>query len=116
MRLRVAGVDAVGEPIEFVALLPLEGEGTGEERLEQAGVTLRTEGDKVIIDDVAFDSAGQTAGLDWDQEVLRVLRPQAQPSKYWLFIPALLALAGIVLLQGRRAENGRPVAAHEAAA
>jgi TRAP transporter 4TM/12TM fusion protein len=115
LRLRVAGVDAVGDPIEFVALLPLAGDGTGEERLSEAGVTLRTEGDSVIIDDVAFDSAGQKAGLDWDQEVLEVLRPQAQPSKYMMFIPALLALAGIVFLQRRRAENGQPVAARQPA-
>ena len=29
----------------------------------------------MLIDDVAFGSAAQDAGLDWDQEVLRVLKP-----------------------------------------
>ena len=40
----------------------------------------REEGDTMFIDDVMFDSAAQDAGLDWDQEVLRVLRPQWQPA------------------------------------
>jgi len=57
---------------------------------------------KMIIDDVAFGSVAQDAGLDWDQEVLRVLQPNGQPSKYWMFIPALLLLWLVVWLQRRR--------------
>ena len=66
----------------------------------------------MIIDDVAFGSPAAEAGLDWDQEVLRVLKPVPQPSKYWMFIPALLLLAGIVVLQrGRNARAPRKQAA-----
>jgi hypothetical protein len=65
----------------------------------------------MLIDDVAYDSAAQTAGLDWDQEVLRVLRPVPVPSKYWMFIPALLLLAMVVMLQRGRAPKSRPVTA-----
>ena len=54
------------------------------------------------IDDAAFDSPAQKAGLDWDQEVLRVLRPASVPSKYWMFIPALALLALVVMMQRRR--------------
>ena len=102
LRIRVAGLNDVGDPIEFVALIPMLSGTTGEERLAEAGITLRTEGDKMIIDDVAFDTPAQAAGLDWDQTVLRVLQPNAQPSKYWMFIPALLLLGLIVFLQRRR--------------
>ncbi|WP_298858572.1 TRAP transporter permease [uncultured Sulfitobacter sp.] len=105
LRLRVSGVNDLGDPLEFVALLPL-GEGAdGAERLTAAGLTLRQEGDKVIIDDVSYNSPAQAAGLDWDQEVIRVLKPEPQPSKYLMFLPALLLLAGIVMLQ--RGRNGR---------
>ncbi|WP_187430833.1 hypothetical protein ROLI_041540 [Roseobacter fucihabitans] len=103
LRLRVAGVNDLGDPIEFVAVLGIEEGATGEERLENAGLMFRTEGETLIIDDVAFGSAGETAGLDWDQEVLRVLRPVGQPSKYLMFIPALLLLGLIVFLQRGRA-------------
>ena len=58
----------------------------------------------MLIDDVAFDSAAQKAGLDWDQEILQVRQPADQPSKYWIYIPVLLILAGVVLMQRRRAE------------
>jgi len=113
LRLRVAGVNDLGDPIEFVAILPIGEGATGEEKLEAAGLLFREDGDKMIIDDVGFDSAAQNAGLDWDQEVLRVLKPVSQPTKYIMFIPALLLLALVVFLQ--RGRNGRPVREPQAA-
>ena len=102
LRLRVLGVNDLGDPLEFVALLPMGGEATGEGRLEAAGLVLLDDGERTMIDDVGFDSPAQRAGLDWDQQVLTVLRPTEQPSKYWMFLPALALLAGIVALQRRR--------------
>ena len=111
LRLRVAGVNDLGDPIEFVAIVPIVEGATGEEKLEAAGLTFRTEGEKMLIDDVAFGSAAQDAGLDWDQEVLRVLKPVPQPSKYLMFIPALLLLGAIVMLQRGRSGRSRKTAA-----
>jgi TRAP transporter 4TM/12TM fusion protein len=107
LRLRVSGVNDLGDPIEFVAVLTIEDGATGEERLENAGLMFRDEGGMLIIDDVSFGSAAETAGLDWDQKVLRVLRPVAQPTKYLMFLPALLLLALVVFMQ--RARNGQAV-------
>ncbi|MGY9047587.1 MAG: DUF3394 domain-containing protein, partial [Rhodobacterales bacterium] len=102
LRIRVAGVNDLGDPITFVALLPI-GEGdTGADKLDKAGLIFRTEEDKMFIDDVSFGSPASEAGLDWDQEVLRVLKPVNTPSKYLMFIPALLLLALIVFLQRGR--------------
>jgi TRAP transporter 4TM/12TM fusion protein len=115
LRLRVAGVNDLGDPIRFVAVLPLAPTGSGEERLEGAGVVLRSEGERMFIDDVTFDSAAQKAGLDWDQEILQVLRPVDVPSKYWMNIPALIVLAGIIALQRRRAANAQPAGARQPA-
>jgi len=112
LRLRVAGLNDLGDPIEFVAVLTIEDGVSGEERLENAGLMFREEGETLIIDDVSFGSAAETAGLDWDQEVLRVLRPVSQPSKYLMFIPALLLLALVVFLQrGRSMATARKDAA-----
>ena len=112
LRLRVAGMNDLGDPIEFVAILPILEGATGEEKLENAGLVFRNDGDKMIIDDVSFDSAAQNAGLDWDQEVLRVLKPVPQPTKYLMFIPALLLLGLVVFLQrGRAARAPRQAAA-----
>jgi TRAP transporter 4TM/12TM fusion protein len=112
LRLRVAGLDSFGDPIEFVALLPIVTDGTGEERLEAAGLEFIENDGRMVIDNVVFGSPAASAGLDWDQEVLRVLKPVPQPSKYLMFIPALLLLAGIVMLQrGRNARAPKKAAA-----
>jgi TRAP transporter 4TM/12TM fusion protein len=115
LRLRVAGVNDLGDPIEFVALLGLPSGQSGEERLEAAGLTLRQDGDDVVIDDVAYDSVAQKAGLDWDQKVLRVLQPLPQPTKYLMYAPACAVLALVILLQRRRIAASEPVGAARAA-
>ncbi|MGJ5617805.1 TRAP transporter permease [Sulfitobacter sp. MF3-043] len=108
LRLRVAGLNDLGDPIEFVALLPIGEGATGEEKLEAAGLAFREDSGKMLVDDVVYDSAAQSAGLDWDQEVLRVLKPVSQPSKYLMFIPALLLLLLVIFLQrGRNARGTR---------
>jgi len=105
LRLRIAGLDQFGSPVEFVAPITMPEGATGEEKIEAAGITLREDGEKILIDDVAFDSAAQKAGLDWDQEILQVRQPADQPSKYWIYIPVLLILAAVVWMQRRRAEK-----------
>jgi hypothetical protein len=102
LRVRVAGLNDVGDPIQFVALVKMGDQPTGEERLADAGITLAERDGKMFIDDVAFGSPAAEAGLDWDQEILRVLQPNEQPTKYLMYIPALLILALVVLMQRRR--------------
>jgi TRAP transporter 4TM/12TM fusion protein len=102
MRLRISGVDAVGSPREFVTLLAVPEGATGQERIEKAGLELLMQGDEVIIDNVAFGSPAQKAGLEFDQKILKVRAPADQPPKELMFIPALLLLAGIVFLQRMR--------------
>jgi TRAP transporter 4TM/12TM fusion protein len=113
LRIRVAGLNDLGDPIEFVALLNIGEGATGEERLETAGLLFRDDDGKMIIDDVGYDSPASIAGFNWDQEVLRVLRPIYQPSKYLMFIPALLLLTLVVFLQ--RGRNARAIRKPQAA-
>jgi len=110
LRIRVDGVDSIGNPRSFVALLPL-GEGeTGEERLSAAGLELYVDGDKVLVDNAAFDSPAQAAGLEFDQEIVTVKEPLDQLPKELMYIPALLVLGLIVFMQRGRRER-RPAAA-----
>ncbi|HMB74979.1 MAG TPA: TRAP transporter fused permease subunit, partial [Kiloniellaceae bacterium] len=111
LRVRVAGLNDVGDPIQFVALVKIGDQATGEERLAAAGITLAERDGKMFIDDVAFGSPAADAGLDWDQEVLRVLQPNEQPTKYLMYIPALLVLALVVLMQRRRNGAADPATA-----
>ncbi|MGI9433768.1 MAG: DUF3394 domain-containing protein, partial [Geminicoccaceae bacterium] len=103
LRLRIAGLDQYGSPVEFVAPIVVPEGASGDEKLAAAGITLRQDGDKMIVDDVGFDTVAQKAGLDWDQEILGVRQPNDQPSKYWIYIPTLIVLGGIVMMQRRRA-------------
>lgn len=103
MRLRISGLDQFGEPMEMAILMTMAEGADGAEKIANSGLTLRQDGDKVIIDDVSFDSPAASAGLDWDQEIIAVRQPVDQPSKYWIFIPTFALLALVILWQRRRA-------------
>lgn len=102
MRLIVDGQDDVGDKITITVILPVGNEATGEERLAAFGAELLIEGEEVLVDGTTFDSLAAKAGLDFDQKIQTVLVPVDQPSKFLMFIPALVLLAFIVLLQRRR--------------
>jgi TRAP transporter 4TM/12TM fusion protein len=102
LRLRIAGVDEVGAPREFVALLTVPDGASGAERIEKAGLQLTERDGAVVIDNVGFNSAAQKAGLDWDQKILKVREPVSQPPKELMFIPALVLLGLIITIQRKR--------------
>ena len=101
-RLVLSGVNDVGKPIEFRVEMPVPEGATGADRQAALGLTTVTNGDEVIVDDVAFDSPAQKVGMDWDQKILLVRAPNDAPSKYWMYIPAFAALALVIWLQRRR--------------
>jgi TRAP transporter 4TM/12TM fusion protein len=102
MRLIVEGEALDGNQVSKSLLLPLGPQASGEARLEQAGLILRTEDDRVLVDEVVWDSFAQRAGIEMDWEIRAVEIPLEQPSKYWMFIPALLILGGVIFMQRRR--------------
>lgn len=105
MMLKVNGLNDIGDPVTFYVPLPIKG-ANSEERLASTGLSLRTEGDKVLVDDVAFDSPAQKAGFDWDQEIIGVKIPKANYlAKEWLYLPALAVLVLIALMQIKRRKH-----------
>lgn len=114
LTIKVAGVNPYGKPIEFYSQLSVPEGKTSEERLENLGLTLLDTGEKIeingvetpkiLIDNVTLDSPAAKAGLNWDQTVIEVAVPQNSLAKEWMFIPALLLIAGIVWNQRRRPE------------
>ena len=102
IRLRIDGLDDVGNPRQFVAILPV-GEGdSGEDRLFDAGLETWEDEGKLLVDNVTYDSPAQAAGLDFDQEIVAVLAPQGTPPKQLMYIPAFVVLVLIALMQRRR--------------
>jgi TRAP transporter 4TM/12TM fusion protein len=115
LRMRILGEDDVGNPREFVAVLPLGEGANGAEKLANTGLEIIEVDDKTVVDNVGFGSEAQKAGLAFDQKILALRVPSDQPSKQWLWIPAFLVLALIVVLQrarsGRRPELSAPATA-----
>ncbi|QUM75903.1 TRAP transporter permease [Moritella sp. 24] len=108
VRLRVEGETLDGAFQTKIVQLPFAEDAiTGAERLLSTGLELRTEGDKTIVDMVGFDSPAEKSGIDFDWGILMVERPLDRPAKEFLFIPALLLLAGIALGQRRRIANNK---------
>ena len=85
--------------------IPLGEKGDAQERIQRStGMTLRIDGDKLIVDDVAFSSAAekQYVDIDWEVNLIRV--PAEQPPKQLFFIPAFILLFIIVFSQRRRSK------------
>ncbi|RMG34988.1 MAG: TRAP transporter fused permease subunit [Gammaproteobacteria bacterium] len=102
LRLTVQGEKDNGESFRKTVILPLGAQGDGKARLLEAGIELREEGGRMLIDNVVFGSPAEKAGLDFDQEIAQIQLPTDRPPKQWMFVPALLLLGLIIWLQRRR--------------
>ncbi len=102
LRLLVEGESMDGKFVSKTVLLPLGTKGNGAQRLAQAGIEVRTEGDKVFVDNVVFGSAAEKAGIDFDWRIRGIEVKVSQPVKYWFYIPALAIFGIVVLSQLRR--------------
>ncbi|MAL76457.1 MAG: C4-dicarboxylate ABC transporter [Rhodospirillaceae bacterium] len=101
--LLVDGLDKAGAPIEFTAIVEVPEGATGQDRLENLGLELIIDGEKVTIDNVVYDSPADKQGVfDWDQVIMDVQVPSNQPPKELLWIPALALFFCIGWVQSRR--------------
>lgn len=104
--LQLGGNNLFGEPVNKMVKLNFDADLTSaSERLASTGISsLRTEGDKILIDMVDFGSQAERLGVDFDLEVVSLQRPSDRPDKEWMFVPALL-LAGLVAWAQRRRQK-----------
>jgi TRAP transporter 4TM/12TM fusion protein len=102
IRFRVMSQSRAGDDVEKLVRLTMRAGNSGKERLQKAGLGLATLGDKVTVQTVSFGSEAAKYGLAAGDEIVAVLIPAHRPSRYWFAVPALLLLAGIILLQLRR--------------
>ena len=105
LRLRVLGEDDVGDPREFVVLLAIPDGESGEEKLEKIGLMTYEDDGKVLIDSVTFGSPAAEAGLEFDQQILRVRAPTDRWPKEFMWIPGFLLFGLIVWMQRRRRQR-----------
>ena len=111
IRLKVEGETLEGDFVSKVVMLPLGEPAGGTERLSNAGIEIRTEEDKVLIDNLVFGSPAESAGLDFDWEITAIVVDADRPPKELMFIPAIALLGLVVLLQRGRRERTAPATA-----
>lgn len=114
LMIQIEGINIEGDEVAKTVLLPLGPKASGTDRLNFAGIELRNEDGKAIVDNVGFDSPAQKLGVDFDFEIVGVRVETERLPKQILFIPALVLLGLVIMLQrGRRAKmtTSRPVTA-----
>ncbi|MHA1152390.1 MAG: DUF3394 domain-containing protein, partial [Alphaproteobacteria bacterium] len=110
IRVQVVGEDIEGRSVDKVVMLPLGAPGEGKDRLFEAGLELLIEDGKVIVDNVVFGSTAERQKIDFDYEIASVQVTADRPPKQLFYIPGLLLLGMIVVLQRRRRGIDEPVA------
>ncbi len=111
IRVQVVGEDIEGRPVDKVVMLPLGSPGEGKDRLFEAGLELRFEDGKAFVDNVVFGSTAERQKIDFDYEVASVQVETDRPAKQWFYLPALIALGLIIMLQRGRREKTPAIAA-----
>jgi TRAP transporter 4TM/12TM fusion protein len=105
LRIQIAGLDAFGDPMTTYMTVPVPDGDSGQERLDNLGLELLIEGDKAIVDMVAYGSQASDLGFDFDQEIIEVLAPVDRWTKELMWIPAFLVFGLVIMLQRRRRDN-----------
>jgi len=111
LRVRVVGEDLEGNPVDKVVMLPMGAQGAGEARLAEAGLELREEDGKMLIDNVVFGSAAEKQKLDFDWQIASIEQPADRPPKQLMYLPALLLLALVYAMQRMRRRTAVTVTA-----
>jgi TRAP transporter 4TM/12TM fusion protein len=100
----------LGHDKEYYAHIPLEGE-TAQERMEKLGLTLSYD-DKgaAIVDNTAFNGLAEKAGILFDDTILNIRKPLAQPPRsyvYWLAMLCLLGVSALQIMRMKRQPKGQ---------
>ena len=107
VRVHVIGETLEGDWVDKVVMLPLGAAGDGKARLATAaGLELREEDGKLLVDNLVFGGAAERQQIDFDWEVADIQRKTNRPAKQWFFLPALVLLGFIIMAQKRRRDAG----------
>ncbi len=107
-RIWIQGTNLDGKEIKKGVLLPLGAPGTAAQRLKAIGLQLMPLGDKLQVAMVQFGSKAEKLGIEQGYDITHVEVNTTRPAKEWMFIPALLLLAGVMMLQWGRLKRERP--------
>jgi len=112
LRVHVMGETLEGDMVDKVVMLPVGAPGAGKDRIEMAaGLELREEDGKMLVDNIVFGSAAEKQKIDFDWEIVDVQRKADTPNKRWFYIPAILLLILVWKVQAARRDQDKIKAA-----
>ncbi len=112
IRVRVVGETLEGDLVDKVVMLPVGEPGAGKDRVEMAaGLELREEDGKMLVDNIVFGSAAEKQKIDFDWEVVDIQIKSDRPDKRWFYIPAILLLVLVWKTQSARRDREKLVPA-----
>ena len=103
IRLQVMGETLEGRHVDKIVMLPLGELGSGRDRLlNAAGLELREEDGKMIVENISFGGVAARQKIDFDWEIVSVQVENERPAKHWFYILAALLMALVWFSQKRR--------------
>ena len=115
-RIWIEGTNIDGKEVRKGVLLPLGEAGAARERLRRIGLTVMSLGDEVQVAAVQFGSTAEKLGLEQGFHITSIEMPAERPAKEWMFIPALVLLGLVVLVQRARLRGAPSVPPRTASA
>ncbi|MEO8303997.1 MAG: DUF3394 domain-containing protein, partial [Betaproteobacteria bacterium] len=110
LRVRIEGTTLEGKETRKTVLLPLADAGDGAQRIAGAGLRVMALPTGTQVMSVGLNSRADKAGFEQGFMVTGIETERPRLPKEWLFLPALILLGGVLLVQRHRAA-GMPVAA-----
>jgi len=111
IRVQVKGEDLEGRAIDKTVMLPMGAVAPGKDRIAEAGLELREEDGKMIVDNIVFGSAAEQQKIDFDFEIASIQVKSDRPPKQLFYIPAIVLFGFIVMIQRRRIRTAEPATA-----
>ncbi|MEM9047810.1 MAG: TRAP transporter permease [Pseudomonadota bacterium] len=107
LRVRLVGENLNGDLVDARYLLSLGPSGPdGETRLSNAaGIAFRSEEGRIYVDNLNFGGEAEQLGIDFDWELVQLEVAADRMPKEIFYIPALLLVLVVYLLQMRRKEG-----------
>nr|MDJ0994602.1 DUF3394 domain-containing protein [Dinoroseobacter sp.] len=104
LRVRLIGENLNGDPVDARYLLPVGAAGAdGATRLlDGSGIEFREEDGKIFVDNLSFGGPAEQLGIDWDWELVELEVPASRMPKEIFYLPALLIVLAVFLLQTGR--------------
>ncbi|MCP4335965.1 MAG: TRAP transporter permease [Gammaproteobacteria bacterium] len=108
LRVHVMGETLEGDMVDKVVMLPVGEPASGKDRIEMvAGLELREEDGKMLVDNIVFGGPAEKQKIDFDWEIVDIQQKADTPDKRWFYIPAILLLIVVWKTQSARRDQDK---------